>query len=174
MKLLLALLLTSSILYSQNDSINKYTLPELNITQLEKGKLVTYGFVNDENIFLVKDSMLVADPVKYKYMVPLAGITKLAFRDGTYSWRGARTMGLVGGGLGLITGVLVALIYHPNFAEYTLTVSGFITAGILVGGFAGGILGSAIPYFKEYSGFSDDTQAKKEILKRIFRKHNIK
>ena len=50
----------------------------------------------------------------------------------------------------------------------------FLLAGILTGGLVGGILGSAIPYFEEYSKFSDDTRAKKEILKRIFKKHNLR
>lgn len=176
MKFLLALLLTSSILYSQNDSVYKFTLPELKITQLEKGKEVIYGFDNDENLFLVKDSMLVANPDKYKYKVLMSAITKLSIRDGTYSWRGAKFIGLIGGGMGLLFGAGISAIYSTSSSRVgiIIVIPAFTLAGVLFGGIIGGVLGGFMPYFENYSKFSEDAQAKKEILKRIFKKHNLK
>lgn len=176
MKPLLAFLLTSSILFAQSDSVYKYTLPELKITQSENGKVVTYGFAEERNILLVRDSMLVADPDRYKYKVPLSNIKKLSILDGNYGWRGAKVMGLVGGGLGIVMGGILAAAYGgvTDKATLVIVIPGFILAGVLAGGLVGGILGSAIPYFENYSKFSDDARAKKEILKRILRKHNLR
>jgi hypothetical protein len=176
MKPLIAFLLTSSILFAQSDSVYRYTLPELKITQSENGKDVTYGFAEDRNILLVRDSMLVADPDKYKYQAPIGNIRKLSILDGNYGWRGAKVMGLVGGGLGVIMGGILAAAYGgvTDKATLVIVIPGFILAGVLAGGLVGGILGSTIPYFEEYSKFSNDTQAKKEILKRIFKKHNLR
>ena len=176
MKPLLALLLTSSILFAQSDSVYKYTLPELKITQSENGKDVTYGFAEDRNILLVRDSVLLGDPGRYKYQVPLGNIRKLSILDGNYGWRGAKVMGLVGGGLGVLMGGIFVAAYGGITDKTGLIIAApaFLLAGILTGGLVGGILGSAIPYFEEYSKFSDDTRAKKEILKRIFKKHNLR
>ena len=176
MKPLLALLLTSSILFAQSDSVYKYTLPELKITQYENGKDVTYGFAEDRNILIVSDSMLLGDPGRYKYQVPIGNIRKLSILDGNYGWRGAKVMGLVGGGLGIVMGGVLGAIYGgvSDKSSFVIVIPGFILAGVLAGGLVGGILGAAIPYFEEYSKFSDDTRAKKEILKRIFKKHNLR
>ncbi len=174
--ILIMLFLTSSILYTQNDSVYKYTLPELKITQTENGKDVTYGFSEDRNILLVRDNMLSADPDRYKYQVPIGSIRKLSILDGNYGWRGAKVMGLVGGGLGVLMGGIFVAAYGgiTDKTGMIIAVPAFFLAGVLTGGLIGGILGSAIPYFEEYSKFSDDTQAKKEILKRIFKKHNLR
>jgi len=176
MKLIFALLLTSSILYSQNDSIYKFTLPELKITQLENGKDVTYGFSEERNLFLVSDTMLIADQQKYKYQVPISNIRKISILNGDNGWRGAKFMGLVGGGLGVVMGGIVAAAYggFNDKAGLVIAIPALVLTGILTGGIVGGILGATIPYFEEYSKFSNDKDAKKEILKRIFRKHNIK
>jgi hypothetical protein len=178
MKILLASLLIvfSVSVYSQSDSVYKFNLPELKITQLENGKDVTYGFAEERNVFLVRDTMLEADPNRYKYQVPLANIRKLSILNGNYGWRGAKVMGLVGGGLGVVMGGLFVAAYG-GFTDKTgliIAVPAFLLTGILTGGLVGGILGAAIPYFEEYSKFSDDAQAKKEILKRIFKKHNLR
>ena len=176
MKPLLALLLTSSILLAQNDSVYKYILPELKVTQLENGKDVTYGFAEDRNILLVRDSMLIGDPDRYKYQVPLVNIRKLSILDGNHGWRGAKVMGLAGGGLGLLVGGIITAAYG-GFSDKTgmiIAIPAFLLAGVLTGGIVGGIFGAAIPYYEEYTKFSDDSQVQKEILKRIFKKHNLK
>lgn len=177
MKILSALILISLniLVYSQSDSVYEFTLPELKITQLEKGKDVIYGFTEDRNIFLVRDSMLIADPNRYKYQVQVSNIRKLLILNGNYGWRGAKVMGLVGGGLGVILGTIFVAEYG-GFTDKTgliIAIPAFLLAGILTGGILGGILGATIPYFEEYSKFSDDVQAKKEILKRLFRKHSL-
>ena len=85
-------------------------------------------------------------------------------------------MGLVGGGLGVLMGGIFVAAYGgiTDKTGMIIAVPAFFLAGVLTGGLIGGILGSAIPYFEEYSKFSDDTHAKKEILKRIFKKHNLR
>lgn len=176
MKPLLAFLLTSSILFAQSDSVYKYTLSELKITQTENGKDVTYGFAEERNIMLVRDSMLVGDPERYKYQVPIGNIRKLSILDGNYGWRGAKVMGLLGGGLGVLMGGMFVAAYGgvTDKTGLIIAVPAFLLAGILTGGLVGGVLGAAIPYYEEYSRFSDNTRAKKEILKRIFKKHNLR
>ncbi len=176
MKPLLALLLTSSILLAQNDSVYKYILPELKITQLENGKDVTYGFAEERNLLLVRDSILIGDPDRYKYQVPLGNIRKLSILDGNYGWRGAKVIGLAGGGLGVLLGGIFTAAYG-GFSDKTgliIAIPAFFLAGVLTGGIVGGILGSAIPYYEDYSKFSYDSQVKKEMLKRIFKKHNLR
>lgn len=170
----LLLILTALSAYSQTDSVYKYNLPELKITQSENGKDVIYDFNKTSNIFLIQDSTLYANPDKYKYKVPIADIKKISILYGNKSWRGAKVMGLVGGGLGLVTGIMASLIYQPNFAEISIIFPAYILAGVLAGGIVGGILGTAIPHYEEYSKYSDDIHAKKEILKRIFKKHNLR
>ena len=120
--------------------------------------------------------MLLGDPGRYKYQVPIRNIRKLSILDGNYGWRGAKVMGLVGGGLGVLMGGIFVAAYGGITDKTGLIIAApaFLLAGILTGGLVGGILGSAIPYFEEYSKFSDDTRAKKEILKRIFKKHNLR
>ncbi len=172
--ILIMLLLTSSILYSQNDSVYKFNIPEINIRQFENGKFVTYRFENDDNLFLLSDSLLSADPDKYKYSVKLCDVKSFSIRNGFSTFGGAKYGGFIGGGLGLIFGIMNAVIYRPNFAEIALVIPGLAAIGFVGGAFIGGLLGSTIPYFEEYSKFSDDTHAKKEILKRIFKKHNLK
>lgn len=167
------IILFSYQIFAQEKSDVEFILPEMKITQNKNKKSVIYDFENDRNIFILNDSLLIADPDKYKYTVPIADIKKISILEGNKSWRGAKVMGLVGGGLGLITGILASLVYRPNFAEISITLPGFVLAGILAGGIIGGILGSAIPHFEEYSKFSNDLRAKKEILKRIFKKHNL-
>lgn len=176
MKPLLAILLTSSILFAQSDSVYKYTFPEFKISQLENGKDVTYGFAEERNVMLVHDSMLIGDPERYKYQVPIGNIRKLSILDGNYGWRGAKVMGLVGGELGVLMGGMFVTAYGgiTDKTGLIIAVPAFLLTGILAGGLVGGILGSAIPYYEEYSRFSDNTRAKKEILKRIFKKHNLR
>ncbi|MEO8514949.1 MAG: hypothetical protein ABI543_15430 [Ignavibacteria bacterium] len=178
MKILLAILLIliSVSVYSQSDSVYRFMLPELKITQLENGKDVIYGFDSNENIFLVQDSTLRANPDRYKYKVLLSDIKKLSILDGNEGWRGAKVMGLVGGGITLVLGGIFTAAYggFGDKAAMIIAIPAFILAGVLAGGLVGGILGSAIPHFEEYSKFSDDVPAKKEILKRIFKKHNLR
>ena len=176
MKLIIALLLTSSILYSQNDSVYKFILPELKITQIENGKDVTYGFDNDINVFLLGDSSLTADPLKYNYKVTIADIKKFGISDGNYGWRAAKTAGLVGGAIGVILGTGLSFVYGngSNGTGLFIVIPAFVLSGVLAGGIVGGILGSFVPYYENYSHFTSDTHAKKEVLKQIFKKHNLK
>ncbi|HWA06215.1 MAG TPA: hypothetical protein VG961_06680, partial [Ignavibacteria bacterium] len=125
-------------------------------------------------LFLLTDSLLSADPDKYKYSVKLYDVKSFSIRNGYSTFGGAKYGGFIGGSLGLIFGIMNAVIFRPNFAEIALSIPGLGAIGFVGGAFIGGILGSAISYFEEYSKFSDDTHAKREILKRIFKKHNLR
>ncbi|MBZ0204129.1 MAG: hypothetical protein K8I03_14030 [Ignavibacteria bacterium] len=176
MKATAALLFTIlvSTLYSQTDSVFKFTLPELTITQVEKGKDEIYGFENDRNIFLVSDSLLIADTNKYEYSVLFTHVKKISLRDGTESWRAAKTGGMIGGALGLLLGVGIPFILgsRPDAAGYVITIPASILAGILTGGLIGGVLGSTVPHYDVHSNFPNDLQAKKEVMKKIFRRYS--
>jgi len=176
MKTLLALLLTSSILFAQIDTIHEFKLPELRITQLENGKLETYGFEDAGTMFLIKDSLLEADPVKYKYKVLISDIKKIEIKDGNSTLQWAKTSALIGGGGSLVLAGMIASMYGGQSDKTTLifTIPAFVLSGVLTGAIIGGILGSIVPHYEEYKKFPEDLQAKKEILKQIFKKHNSK
>jgi hypothetical protein len=173
MKLVLALLLTSSILYSQNDSVCRFNIPEINIRQYEMGKLVTYGFDNDDNLFLLSDSLLQADPDKYKYSVKLNDINSFSIRNGFSTFGGAKYGGFIGGGIGLVVGIMNALVYRPNFAEIALVLPGLAAAGFLGGAIIGGFLGSFNPKYDVYGVLSNDMAVRKKQLRKILYEHDL-
>ncbi len=174
MKVLLALLLTSSILYSQSDSVFKYSLPELKISQIEKGKEVIYGFAEDRNIFILNDSTVKADPVKYKYSLLISDLKSVSILDGNNGWRSAKVMGLVGGSIGLLTGIIFSAGFQIKEPSLFSFISLMTLSGMAAGGLLGGVIGAAVPYFENYNHFSNELAVKQKQIKEIFIKHHIK
>jgi len=173
MKYIIALFFVSSILFAQSDSVDTFNLPELKITQIENGKKTVYEFTEESNLFFIKDSLLTADTLKYKYSVALKNIKKIEFRKGSSFLGGALYGGIIAGSITLSYGILAALTYKPKPVEIALVLPGFAAAGFLAGAFIGGFLGSFIPSFDKYDKFSTDIVVKKEQLRKILYKNDL-
>lgn len=100
----------SASLFSQSGEKSLYVLPELSISQIEKGKIVIYDFEKDENRFLLSDSLLIADTSVYSYRVGLSDIKKISVNVGSFFLEGA--------GAGLVLGVLIGLATSTSNAEF--------------------------------------------------------
>jgi hypothetical protein len=166
--------LVISSIYGQTDSTFKFTLPQLKITQLEKNKDVVYEFDNDRNNFLLSDSVLTADPQKYKYAVSLADLKKIMVRDGSYIWKTAGIVGAVGGAFGLAVGAGIYLLFSSVDKRSVAFIPLFGLCGALAGGVIGALIGVGVPYFESYPLTEKDNAKKKEVLKKIFKVYNIK
>ncbi len=173
MKLFLALLLTSSILYSQNDSMYNFTLPDLKITQIENGNKVMFDF-DRECDFTLQELSLIADTNIYKYRVPIADIKKITISDGNNGWRSAKVMGLVGGSIGLLTGILFSAGFQIKEPALFYFLPLMTLSGMTIGGLLGGLIGITAPYYENYDKFSNDPSIKLYQLKGIFAKQEIK
>lgn len=175
MKLFVFLLFIPFGLFAQTDSTFKFTLPQLKIYQHEKKKDVSYDFDNEKNIFFLSDSLLTANPEKYKYSVPLADIKKISVRDGTYVWKTAGIIGGVTAGFGLLIGATVyALVSKAsNESNLILVIPALTLIGAFVGGVVGVLVGFSVPYYENYTMREKDLAKKKEMLKKIFSIYNL-
>jgi hypothetical protein len=147
----------------------------MKITQNENRKSVVYDFENDRNTFILNDSILIADPDKYKYSVRISDITKLSARDGTYAWKTAGIVGAIGGGLGLLLGsVLYAVLSSETDKNSFVFIPVLALSGALAGGLLGSIIGIGVPYFESYPLTTKDIKKKNQVIKKIFKWHNLK
>ncbi len=173
MKLLLALLLTSSILYSQNDSVSKFIIPELFI-ELSKDTLTEiYHFEKDSNVFMLSSGNLTADTNLYKFSKDLRELKSIKFRNGVSTYSGALYGGLIGTGIGLATGILNVITNQPPTIDVLMLLPGFAAAGFIGGALIGGFIGSFIPVYDAYNMFSSDINVKKEQLRKILYKNDL-
>lgn len=181
MKKLLFLLPVLSILialqiFAQAKSDVEFILPEMKITQNENKKSVVYDFENDRNIFILNDSLLIAEPNKYKYSVKIWDVTKLSVRNGTYAWKTAGIVGGIGGGLGLLVGsVLYAILKSETGNSIAFVfIPVLALSGAIAGGLLGSIIGIGVPYFESYPLTSKDIRKKNQAIKKIFKWYNLK
>lgn len=174
MKILTAILLSSSILFAQNDTVYNYILPELKISVTKLNKTNKYLFSRDENIFFLTSKKLTADTNRYNWNYNLNEIKSLQFRNGVATWGGAFYGGIIAGSISFAYGILAAVIYKPKPAEIALVLPGYAAAGFVAGAFIGGILGSFIPAFYTYDNFSSEITIKKEQLRKILYKHDLR
>lgn len=161
--------LLSACIYTQNDS-NVYVVPEVKLQLVEKNEDITYNFENERNLFVVTDSLLLADPHKYKYSVYLGSLKKISVMDGNYGWKTALKAGLAGGILGLAVGIIFAVSIKDPGGVLVPMLTG---TGALIFGAIGGILGLATPYYEIYS-IKGDLKNKKNEIQKIFKKHKVK
>jgi len=173
MKYIIALFFVSSILFAQSDSVDTFNLPELKITQIENGKKTVYEFTEESNLFFIKDSLLTADTLKYKYSAALKNIKSVEFLKGGSFLRGALFGGIIAGSVSLLYGILNSLVNKTNVIESAMMVPGFTATGFITGTIIGGFLGSFIPSFDKYDKFSTDYNVKKEQLRKIFLKQDL-
>ncbi len=171
--IVLYIVLSTIAVFSQVEKVFYFTLPPFRISQIEKGKVVKYGFEKDRNLIQLSDGFLAADPERYQYAVRLSDIEDISIRNGFSTFGGAKYGGFIGGGLGLIFGILNSVINKPKFAEIALVIPGLVGAGFLGGALIGGLLGSLNPNYDAYEKFSRDQLVRKEQLRKIFHKYDL-
>lgn len=173
-RIIFCFLVFTCCLSSQTDSVYRFTLPELKITQTEKGKTVTYDFEHERNIFSLHDSMLTANPQKYNYNAALSDIRKIDIRDGNNFWSTAPILAAVGGTIGFLFGLGIYLAIHTVEEGFNAAIIPVLTvSGAIVGGIIGGIIGLGAPYYESYTLKEKDIRVKNEMLKTIFKRHNL-
>ncbi len=173
MKIILALLLISSILFAQNDTTYNFTLPELKVSITTPDKTDTYLFSREANEFYLTSKSLIADTNRYKWSYKLNEVKSIHFRNGVSTWGGAFYGGIITGSISFAYGILSALIFKPKPVEIALVLPGYAGAGFLAGAFIGGFLGSFIPAFDTYDNFSANTNLKKEQLRKFLYKYDL-
>src|SRR5262250_1239196 len=128
-------------------------------------------------MFILSDSSLTAKPQKYKYSVLLADIREIRIHEGSYIWKATAMTAAVGGGLGLLFGLIFYVSIKNDEAVDTgnleLIFPMFALAGGVAGGLIGMIVGAASPYFESYPLKEKDLSKKHQMLKKIFKHHNI-
>lgn len=154
-------------LLSKADSLS-FKLPSLNITQVENGKNVKYEFENSTNIFIVKDSFLVADPKRYIYKVNINDINNVTLKMGKNLGPLMVLMFAVGGLLG--AGAAGGL--HGRNVETGERIVGALVGGAFFSLLSGGIA-LLISRDNEYVLSGKSSSRKKEFLIESLRK-NIK
>jgi hypothetical protein len=166
--LLFIMIVMTSVVYSQNDSIYKFVLPKLVIVQTENLRQVKYEFENERTIFIVKDGLLEADTSKYDYSVNLADLNKITFHKRS----DVGVITAVFAGVGFALGFVMGGFYSE---EGRLAAS--IGAGAAVGlvaGLGGLFIGSLIAkdYYEDFTGLKGEGR-KKAILD-CLRKNRIR
>jgi hypothetical protein len=173
--LIFSLCFISLNLFAQYDSEKVFTVPEIQIYQMEKGKEVFYEFDNDKNYFHLKNDTIRISPDKYTYSVPLSLVRTVAVRDGNKMWKWASYGALGAFVIGAIGGQFLRVpdmgggTHDPEFLFglfVGLVVS--IPAGII-----GGVLGLLEPDYYEIEFKSMSNTSKIELIREL-RKHKIK
>lgn len=177
MKFILLILLTSSILYSQTkylsnhrDSVYKFKLPPISITEESLSGIQTTYFKKDTNLVSLIGGVLYADPDGYEFSYQVMYIKYLVIQNGNQSLRAAMYNGIAGGVIGLLTGLI--FVNSIQFEDNAKTMAYFTLAGGLTGGFLGFIIGAFVPDYDHYDVFSKDSDIKYEQIKRILKKHD--
>lgn len=177
MKIFILFLFTSSILFSQTqdlytsrDSVYKFKLPPISITDESLSGIQTTYFKKDTNLVSLKGSVLSADRDGYESSYQVMFIKYLVIQNGNQSLKAAKFYGIAGSVLGLITGFFFSnsKLSNDNFR----TLAYFTLAGGLSGGLLGFTIGSFVPNYDHYDKFSKDPDIKREQFKRILKKYD--
>lgn len=157
--LLVVMLLISSYVFSQNDSVYKFILPRLVIVQSENLKQVKYEFENERTVFIVKGGFLKADTSKYDYSVNLADLNKITFHKRS----DVGVITAVFAGVGFALGFVMGGFYSEEGRLATSLGAGAAVG--LVAGLGGLFIGSLIAkdYYEDFTGLKGEGR-KKAIL----------
>lgn len=177
MKIILLILFTSSILFSQTqdlytarDSVYKFKLPRISITYESHSGIQTTYFKKDTNLVSLKGSVLSADRDGYESSYQVMFIKYLVIQNGNQSLKAAMYNGIAGSVIGLLTGLI--FVNSIQFEDNVKTMAYFTLAGGLSGGLLGFIIGSFVPNYDHYDKFSKDPDIKREQFKRILKKYD--
>jgi hypothetical protein len=159
-------------LFSQTDSSHIFGLPQLRIYQKEKGNEVVYTFDNSLNKFTLTSNFLISDTNRYKYRANINDINKVSFRNGSHVWGAAGVTGAAGFVLGFLFWGFFQLDGPPKF-----TFSHAVLGGAVISvpfALVGGLIGLIIPKYDYYSIINTKNTQKYELLKRLFKKYQLK
>lgn len=152
---------------SERDSAYTFFLPELTISQIERGKEVIYVFEKKVTKFRLSDSILTADPDIYNYRVRIQDIRSITFHHGT----NAGLFSLSAGAVGFLLGFAASSFGHSDIDFKDRLFGG------LAGGAVFAIVGGAIGLLftnDEYYRLNDlSAKDKHTSLLRIFKKNKI-
>lgn len=177
MKIILLTLFTSSILYSQSsnlytarDSVYKFKLPPISITDESLSGIQTTYFKKDTNLLSLRGVVLYADRDGYESGYQVMFIKYLVIQNGNQSLKAAMYNGIAGSVIGLLTGLI--FVNSIQFEDNAKTMAYFTLAGGLSGGLLGFVIGAFVPDYDHYDVFSKDSDIKYEQIKRILKKHD--
>lgn len=149
------------------DSVHTFFLPELSITQMERGSEVIYGFEKKITKFRLRDSTLTADPDKYKYKVQLTDIRSITFHHGS----NAGSFSLAAGVIGFLLGFAAGNLGHGDFDFKDSLFGGF--AGGAVFSIIGGAIGLLFTNDEYYNLNTLSVKDKHVSLLKILKKNKL-
>lgn len=149
------------------DSVYTFFLPELSISQMERGSEVIYGFEKKVTKFRLSDSTLTADPDIYKYKVLLQDIRSIAFHHGSNVGSFSLSAGIVG----FLLGFAASSFGHTDIDFKDRLFGGF--AGGAVFAIVGGALGLLFTDDEYYKLNDLSVKDKYASLLRILKKNKL-
>jgi hypothetical protein len=163
---ILILLLLPAAVFS--DSL-VFKLPALKISQVEGGKNVVYEFDESQNLFVLTDSVLTANPMLYKYSVNLRDVSRIAF----YKEHNVAPAFVLGFGLGGLIGYWASGWGMHSNPTVTRRVLGLFFGGTILGLISAGIAFLSSPN-DVYDLSTNNLTEKKKIVLEVFKKNKIK
>jgi hypothetical protein len=165
MKLLIALLLTSSIQYGQGlitdfakDSVYSFKLPPLFIENYVNNRTNHYNYDNyPSKIKLTSEILLIEHNSKIDSF-DAALIRTIGIQHGNQSFKAGLYTGLAGSAI--------------HFEDKLRTLAYFTLSGGLTGGLLGAIVGAFRPDYDVYTDLSFENVTKKHQLINIFKKYH--
>lgn len=161
-----------SELFAQTDSGKVFILPEIKIYQTEKNHIVVYEFENEKNKFIVNDSFLIADPVRYNYRARLNNINKVSIRTGTKGWTGLAW----GAGFGYFLGFWFGG-YFTMHGNSVFHLDHALLGGLIIAvpfGLIGGLAGLLFANYDDYELSKIKSENKKKSLENFLKEYNLK
>ncbi len=156
--------------FSQRDSSKVFLLPELTITQVQKGMKATYDFNSDKNIFYSTDSFLIANPHKTNYKVLYNDIDKKSFNNS-----GMKTWAAVSSAVGFGSGFIVSFIpfgAHPVEREISIWDRLKFSMGCgLAFGIAGALIGALVSKQEDYMFDNLSFDKKRQLILKALREN---
>ncbi|MBE2217588.1 MAG: hypothetical protein IAE90_05255 [Ignavibacteria bacterium] len=149
------------------DTVYTFYLPELSISQYEKGSQVIYGFEKNVTKFRLSDSTLTADPDMYKYKVQLKDIRSITFHHGS----NAGTFSLSAGVIGFLLGFAASSFGHNDVDVKDRLFGGL--AGGAVFSIIGGALGLLFTNDEYYNLYTLSVKDKHAALLKILKKNKL-
>ena len=165
---IIVLFLPDCKLLSQNDSVYNFYMPELSVSQLEKGNKVIYEFKSSLNLFSITDSNFTADPKKYKYSVNIKDIHGVTIKKSS----AAGTVIAITFGVGFLLGYGAAGIDFGG--GHSVSIGKRILTGIASGllfGIIGGTVALVFSHDKSYELTKYSYTKKRTELLNILKKN---
>lgn len=164
---------TSSLIYSQTDSLNTFKLSDAtiyySIGSLENKRIVKeqksmtsnlISITNVKKVRFISDSLIIVSNIKRSdFQLNPNKINSIRIRTGTYFGTGA--------GWGALSGIILgALIGYSaesggNSSAPSYATGGGILLGIIIGPLVGGIIGGNIPYYENFPIHSNKDEFKR-------------